>query len=66
MDGEATTSFQVYLEEGESAELTLLYAENPGFDEMVITYDLQIRGSTLDLSTTLYEYEDVIIEITKE
>ena len=66
MDGEATTSFQVYLEEDESAELTFLYAANPGFDEMVITYDLQIRGPTLDLSTTLYEYEDVIIEITKE
>ena len=53
VDGEATTSFQVYLEEGESAELTFLYAANPGFDEMVITYGLKIRDPALDLSTRL-------------
>lgn len=54
--GETDTSFRICLEKGGPAELTLLHPVNTAFDEMVITYDLQIRGSALDLSITLYEF----------
>ena len=56
LGGEADTSFRICLEKGGPAELTLLHLVNTVFDEMVITYDPQIRGSALDLSTTLYEF----------
>ena len=58
--------YMIYIEEGETVELTFYVPDNPEFDSMVITYDCSVRGVGLDLTTELYEYEDVTMKITKD
>lgn len=58
--------YMIYIEEGETVDLTFYVPDNPEFDSMVITYDCSVRGVGLDLTTELYEYEDVTMKITKD